>query len=170
MRPNAVIVPELVNDAMNLLNPYSYEKGGWFLHMLRVEMGDDSFMNAVREYYNTYQFSNASSHDFMIICQKYTDKNLTPLFDYWLQSNDIPTLRVEYDLKPNSSTIVLSLENVPEDFYMNSLDVQLKVNHEILAYNVRLSGNKPSKIKIPVTLTKQDIVINSNWNYLFQIK
>lgn len=170
MRPNAVIVPELVNDAMNLLNPYSYEKGGWFLHMLRVEMGDDSFMNAIREYYNTYQFSNASSRDFKIICQKYTDKNLTPLFDYWLHSNDIPTLHVEYDLKPNSSTIVLSLENVPEDFYMNSLDVQLKVNHEILSYNVRLTGNKPSKIKIPVTLTKQDIAINSNWNYLFQIK
>jgi aminopeptidase N len=169
MRPNAVIVPDIVNDAMNLLNPYSYEKGGWFLHMLRIEMGDDLFMSAVREYYNTYHLSNASSNDFKEICQKYSEKDLSPLFNYWLHSNQLPTLHVEYKLEPNSSKIVLWLENVPENFYMSNLDVQIKVNYEILAYNVRLSGSKTSKIEIPVTLSEKDIVINSNWNYLFMV-
>ena len=46
---------------MNLLNPNSYQKGSWILHMLRRELGDSVFKKAVRKYYETYSGKNADT-------------------------------------------------------------------------------------------------------------
>jgi aminopeptidase N len=49
---------------MHLLNPHSYQKGAWVLHMLRTTIGDSAFFSGIRTYYTTYKFGNASSNDF----------------------------------------------------------------------------------------------------------
>ncbi|HEY6900821.1 MAG TPA: M1 family metallopeptidase, partial [Puia sp.] len=45
-------------DFMKLLNPNSYEKGGWVLHMLRRRIGDQAFWKGISTYYATYRNKN----------------------------------------------------------------------------------------------------------------
>src|ERR1035438_2805684 len=57
------------DDLMKLLNPNSYQKGSWVLHMLRRKIGDVVFQNGIRVYYATYKGKNASTGDFMRVME-----------------------------------------------------------------------------------------------------
>ena len=61
-----------------------YGKGAMFIRELRREMGDENFIKALREYFNTYKFRNASTKDFYNVLQKNTNKDLKKEFSRWL--------------------------------------------------------------------------------------
>lgn len=61
-----------------------YSKGAMFIKELRREMGDEAFIRALREYFETYKFKNASTQDFYNILQKNTTKDLSKEFHRWL--------------------------------------------------------------------------------------
>lgn len=61
-----------------------YGKGAMFIRELRREMGDEDFMKALREYFDTYKFKNAETKDFYNIFQKNTNKDLKKEFSRWL--------------------------------------------------------------------------------------
>jgi aminopeptidase N len=61
-----------------------YQKGAWVLHMLRGVMGDENFFKAMREYYETYKYSNAETTDFIAIAEKYYGSALDWFFDEWV--------------------------------------------------------------------------------------
>ena len=61
-----------------------YSKGAMFIRELRREMGDKAFMKALREYFDTYKFKNASTKNFYDILQKNTNKDLKREFSKWL--------------------------------------------------------------------------------------
>ena len=53
VRLTSVVDTTVGRDYMQLLNPNSYEKGGWVLHMLRRRLGDDLFWKGISTYYTT---------------------------------------------------------------------------------------------------------------------
>ncbi|MDZ7624837.1 MAG: M1 family metallopeptidase [Ignavibacteriaceae bacterium] len=61
-----------------------YDKGAWVLHMLRWEVGDSSFFEILRTYYETYKYSNASISDFKYVSEKVSGKNLDKFFEQWV--------------------------------------------------------------------------------------
>jgi aminopeptidase N len=52
--------------------------------MLRWELGDKTFFKALRKYYKTFKYSNASTEDFKTVCESISGVNLTKFFDQWL--------------------------------------------------------------------------------------
>lgn len=92
---------------MHLLNPNSYQKGAWILHMLRMKIGTGPFMEGIKQYYNTYQFSNASSEEFEKIMNGYSAENLGPFFDQWLRQSGHPEIKTKYKIKKKKVTITL---------------------------------------------------------------
>jgi aminopeptidase N len=50
--PGPVINTSITNY-VELLSPQVYQRGGWVLHMLRKEIGEDAFWNGIRDYYKT---------------------------------------------------------------------------------------------------------------------
>lgn len=63
-----------------------YSKGAMFIKELRDQMGDEAFIKALREYFETYKFKNATTEDFYNIIQKNTDEDLKAEFSKWLNS------------------------------------------------------------------------------------
>ncbi|ABW20324.1 M1 family metallopeptidase [Alkaliphilus oremlandii] len=61
-----------------------YSKGAMFLEELRQQMGDESFIKAMREYYEAFQFKNATTEDFYNVVQKNSTSDLKDLFSEWL--------------------------------------------------------------------------------------
>ena len=78
-----------------------YDKGAWVLHMLRWEVGDSSFFKILREYYDTYKYSNASTKDFQNICEKVSGKNLYKFFEQWIHGEG--EIELEYQTLIDSS-------------------------------------------------------------------
>ena len=70
------VVDGTQNNFMKLLNPNSYQKGAWVLHMLRNKLGDEVFWKGIKTYYNKYKFANASTTDFKKVMQEVSGKNL----------------------------------------------------------------------------------------------
>ena len=63
-----VVNPEEQN-LFGLLNRNSYQKGGWVLHMLRGEVGDEVFFEGIQDYYRAYRHGNADTDDFQRVLQ-----------------------------------------------------------------------------------------------------
>ena len=61
-----------------------YYKGAWILHMVRGELGDSTFFAVLRNWFETYKYSNASTEDFKALSEKLSGKDLTQFFDQWL--------------------------------------------------------------------------------------
>ena len=49
------VIHDNLSDMTQVLNRLVYEKGGWSLHMLRCQIGDDKFWSGIRDYYQRYQ-------------------------------------------------------------------------------------------------------------------
>ena len=76
----------------DLLNPHSYQKGAWVLHMLRNKVGDEAFFKGIRNYYDNYQFSNATTYQFKKEMEAASGEDLTQFFEQWLLQSGNPKL------------------------------------------------------------------------------
>ncbi len=106
----------------HLLNPNSYQKGAWVLHMLRNEVGEELFWEIIRKYYSDYQFSNAKSSDFIEIVNRITEKDYYPFFNQWLKRSGQPKLKV--DKKEKGKDLVITIEQIQnEDVFFFPLEI-----------------------------------------------
>jgi len=67
-----------------------YTGAGLLLHSLRREVGDEAFFKILREYLSRYQYSNATTSDFIDIAEEISGRDLKPFFDSWLYEVELP--------------------------------------------------------------------------------
>lgn len=92
--PAFVMVPAKIEDPNLMLNPYSYQKGAWFLHTLEKELGSNTFWEIIRGFYQEFKFKNVDSNDFKNFAEKKAKKDLTPLFELWLYKSELPSFKL----------------------------------------------------------------------------
>ena len=76
----------------DLFNGGVYLRGGLTLHALRLEVGDDSFFEIIRTYYDRYKFGNAVTDDFIAIAEDVSGQDLGDFFDAWLYDEQLPSM------------------------------------------------------------------------------
>lgn len=78
--------------------PIVYHKGGWVLHMLRREMGDDNFFQALQSYVQdpALQWGTATTDDFVAHCETAFGAPLDWFFDQWLRGTVYPVYQLAY--------------------------------------------------------------------------
>lgn len=123
------VVDSSVKSFMELLNPNSYQKGGWVLQMLRHELGEDVFWKGIQLYYRTYAGKNARTSDFQSIMEQVSGKNLRQFFYQWLYVAGEPQLEVSYryntQKKITTVTVVQQqavLYNLPLEIFLHDKD------------------------------------------------
>jgi len=104
------VVDTSVTDFMKMLNPYSYQKGAWILHMLRFQLGDSVFFRSVRKYYATYAGGIADTDDLRKVFETVSGKDLKYFFNQWLYTPGLPDLKIKW--KYNSITKKTDIEIV----------------------------------------------------------
>jgi aminopeptidase N len=109
---------------MDLLNPNSYQKGAWFLHMLRTEIGDSAFWNGIRSYYDEYKYSNAATKDFQAVMEAESGKDLGVFFHQWLREALHPTLLINNGVKCGKNFLEINQKQTTHIFEFD-LEVEL---------------------------------------------
>ena len=61
-------------------------------HMLRRQLGDEAFREALRGFYRKQRGRRASFQDLQDAFQAVTDENLQPFFDQWVRRTGAPAL------------------------------------------------------------------------------
>jgi aminopeptidase N len=71
-----------------------YGKAMMLFHMLRRQLGDDTFLRALQDFYRSYRFKIASFADLERAFAQTSGKDLQPFFAQWAQRSGAPELRL----------------------------------------------------------------------------
>lgn len=91
-----------------------YQKGGWFLHMLRCLIGADKFREGMREYYHRFRDSNASTADLQLVIEETTGQDLDWFFTQWLRRGVSPSVEGTWTYDPVSKHVIVELAQIQQ--------------------------------------------------------
>ncbi len=77
-------------EVSELFGPSVYFRGALTLNALRAEVGDDTFFNILREYYQRHAQGVASTDDFIAAAERVSGRDLGEFFDAWLYREEMP--------------------------------------------------------------------------------
>ncbi|MFB6247736.1 MAG: M1 family metallopeptidase [Salinibacter sp.] len=108
-RPNTPLVDTTYSDPAELLTANPYQKGAWVLHMLRHEVGTDTFWKGLRAYYTRYRNENASTSDFRAVMEEVSGQALGPFFEQWTRRAGHPVIEGTWRHDAEAGACVISL-------------------------------------------------------------
>jgi aminopeptidase N len=85
-------VPPADPGADQLFGATVYVRGALTLHVLRHELGDDTFFEVLRTWVERYGGASATSADFESLAGEVSGRDLSDLFDAWLHAPELPSL------------------------------------------------------------------------------
>ena len=105
------VIDSIETNYLALLNANSYQKGGFVLHMLRSQVGERAFFDAVRAYYAAHKHSTAVTDDLRAEMERASKQNLGWFFDQWLRKPGFPevTATWSYDASSREAVVAVSL-------------------------------------------------------------
>lgn len=114
MSPNSKIVDSVSTVSLKILNPNTYEKGGWVLHMLRNEVGTELFWKGIRAYYQKYQNGNATTADLQQVMEQASGKSLGTFLKQWLYQPGYPEVEWSWVYDAMSKKLIIKANQVQD--------------------------------------------------------
>lgn len=93
LAPRELVSPEAIYTAGGGL---VYWKGAWVLHMLRAELGDETFWRCVKAYLTSHANASARTSDLIAAFERASGRSLRAFFDQWVKRDGTPVLSVHY--------------------------------------------------------------------------
>ena len=107
--PNFSIVAPRTAEKEAVTTGLTYQKGAWFLHMLRDKMGEQNFKKGIQTYYKKFYNANATTDDFRIEMEKASGKDLKIFFKQWLYQPVNPKIDAIWSYDPINHKININL-------------------------------------------------------------
>lgn len=105
-------VVDTTPDFMKLLNPNSYQKGSWVLHMLRRQLGNAVFHKSIRDYYSNYGGKNADTRDLQKIFETNSGKKLDQFFQQWLYTPENLQLNISWKYNKKEKNVAVTVKQL----------------------------------------------------------
>ena len=145
--PDTPVIHRNIADISKVLNGLVYQKGGWFLHMLRREVGTENFWRAIREYYRRYRDANASTAELRAVFEQVTGKELENFFAQWLTRPGVPKIEGSWRYLPARKAVEVTLtQSQTAEPYRLVVDIGIVGNAGALPRIERLELNGRSAI------------------------
>jgi aminopeptidase N len=88
------IVFRRYSDPQEQFDYRAYPKGGWVLHMLRSQLGDDLFRRCIKTYLERHQFGTVVTEDLNAVIEELSGRSFDRFFDQWVYHANQPELEV----------------------------------------------------------------------------
>ncbi|MEP7049888.1 MAG: M1 family aminopeptidase [Pseudomonadota bacterium] len=82
-------------EPIDLFDRHLYEKGGLVLHMLRRELGDETFWAGVKQYLTSHAYGVVETNDLQRALEAVSGRSLERFFDSWVYRPGHPELKVK---------------------------------------------------------------------------
>ena len=74
----------------------SYPKGGWVLHMLRAQLGEELYRRCIKTYLDRHQYGTVVTEDLNAVIEELSGRSFDRFFDQWVYHGHYPELEVSY--------------------------------------------------------------------------
>ncbi|MFC1760756.1 M1 family aminopeptidase [Planctomycetota bacterium] len=97
-------------DSMEQFDYRAYAKGGWVLHMLRSQLGDDLFRKCVQTYVERFALGIVETADLQAVFEELSGRSLDRFFDQWVYYAGFPELKITYQWLAKEGLAKLSVK------------------------------------------------------------
>ena len=108
------IVRRNYDDPGDMFNYLAYEKGGWVLHMLRSQLGPDTYRRCIKTYLERHRYGNVVTEDLRSVIEELTGRSYDQFFDQWLYHSHHPELEVGYEWDEAAKLAKVSIRQIQE--------------------------------------------------------
>lgn len=121
--PKSAIVTPATEKLDNILSTNSYQKGGWFLHMLRRLVGDEVFWKGISTFYVRHRNGNALTEDFQRVMEEVSGKPLRAFFRQWVYTPGQPVIKGSWTYAAGVLTVELHQAQATDTVYATAIDI-----------------------------------------------
>jgi aminopeptidase N len=90
------IVERRYDDARELFGILAYQKGGWVLHMLRSQLGDNLYRQCIKTYLERHAYGSVMTEDLNRVIEELSGRSYDQFFDQWVYHGGQPELDIAY--------------------------------------------------------------------------
>ena len=69
-----------------------YVRGAWTLHALRLEIGDETFFELLRTYYQRFENGSVTTEEFIALANEVSGRDVSPVINAWLFDEAMPPM------------------------------------------------------------------------------
>jgi aminopeptidase N len=131
-------------DALFDNSSVTYNKGGAVVHMLREQVGTETFWKAINTYLNRHKLGSVESTDLKKAMEEASGQELGWFFDQWVYGASYPRLNVASTYSPSTKTLKITVTQthkieplIPASFRL-PMDIEIKT----------ASGTKTEKMDV----------------------
>ena len=116
------------------------EKGALVFHMLRWEVGDDSFIKILRATLSQFTDKGIKNSDFEKIAEAQSQQQLTPFFAQWLDGTGAPAFTNKYAIyRLGNNKGFRTIGEIQQDLDLFNMPVDLRIETDGKTENKRIS-------------------------------
>ena len=170
------MVTHVYREAIELYDRHIYEKGSCVYHMIRAELGDELFWQAVQTFVQDNAHNTVETIDLLRAIEKATGRNLAFLFDQYVYRGGHPDFKVAYawDGDANLAKVTVTQTQATADSKdLFNLRIPIgfgyKENPQLTTFTVRVH-EKEQSFYFPLTQKPDFISFDVGNNYLKTVK
>jgi aminopeptidase N len=96
------IVRRNYDNSHEMFGYLAYPKGGWVLHMLRSQLGEDLYRRCIKTYLERHQYGSVVTDNLRSVIEELTGRSFDQFFDQWLYHGRQPQLDANYSWDENT--------------------------------------------------------------------
>ncbi|GAX43268.1 peptidase M1 membrane alanine aminopeptidase [Tolypothrix sp. NIES-4075] len=123
------MVTHVYREAIELYDRHIYEKGSCVYHMIRAELGEELFWQAIGTFVRDNAHKTVETIDLLRAIEKATGRNLTFLFDQYVYRGGHPDFKVAYswDQDAKLAKVTVTQNQVTTDNANNLFDLKIPI-------------------------------------------
>ena len=153
--PDYSIIADRSAEDGPVTNVITYQKGAWFLHMLRDLVGEENFQKGIRSYYSQFMNSNATTDGFLNAMEKASGKSLKAFFNQWLYHSENMMIKGSWKYDNAKKEVLIKLDQSQQKKYLFDVPVEIGI------YTADSLLPKISTFKMNTKTTEFTIPVNS---------
>jgi aminopeptidase N len=169
------MVTHVYREAIELYDRHTYEKGSCVYHMIRAELGEELFWQAMQTFVQDNAHKTVETIDLLRAIEKATGRNLAFLFDQYVYRGGHPDFKVAYswDGEAKLAKVTLTQTQVSADKNKDIFDLRIPIGFgyvqtgepaQLQTFTVRVHEREQS-FYFPLT-QKPDFIsfdVGNNW-------
>jgi aminopeptidase N len=144
-----------------------YQKGGAVVGMLRYELGDSLFFEAMKEYLSSNKYGNVTTEILKDVCEDFAGRNLTWFFDQWIYGRGWPQLKISLENitdKSGQFKCTVSFEQVQADSMGSYVNLPVEIGFEdssgVMLYHTFVLNSREEVFYLDLGFECKDFTVN----------
>jgi aminopeptidase N len=170
------MVTHVYREAIELYDRHIYEKGSCVYHMIRAELGEELFWQAIQTFVQDNAHKTVETVDLLRAIEKATGRNLTFLFDQYVYRGGHPDFKVAYswdgDAKLAKVTVTQTQAKIGNNSNSDLFDLKIPIGFgcsqpesSLTTFTVRVNEAEQS-FYFPLAEKPQFVSFDVGNNYL----